>query len=102
MRPGQQIHFFGEPEMSQHESFAVVVQMGEGGSIAAVWKHDDKYDAKEAAQERAAETAGALFVVMEVVTAYMAKPVVNTVYLPYPTRSATPAATPVLPEAIDI
>ena len=79
--------------MNNDTRFAAVVEINDVGLIVNVWSHEDKYRARDAAQDKAKESPGTLFVVLEPDEAFRAEPVVRTVYLSYPVRPAKVAAT---------
>lgn len=74
--------------MSNEYRFGAVVEVDNAGTIVNVWSYEDKYKARDAAQDKAKESPGKLFVVMDVDEAFRAEPVVRNVYLSYPVRPA--------------
>lgn len=72
--------------MSNETRFAALVEINDVGLIVNVWSYEDKYKARDAAQDKAKESPGTLFVVLEPDEAFRAEPVVRNVYLSYPVR----------------
>ena len=87
--------------MSNETRFAVVVKRAENGLVLDVWAYEDKYAARDAAQDMAKANPAVLFVVMEPDEAYRAEPVVRTVYLSYPVHAVKQVA-PMFDESASI
>ena len=67
--------------MDNEVKFGAVVEINHLGLIVNVWQYEDKYKARDAAHDKAKESPGTLFVVMDTDVAYRAEPAVRTVYL---------------------
>ena len=79
--------------MTDETKFSAVVERSESGELINIWQYPDKWEARDAAQQKAKDFTGKLFVVMETDQAFRAEPVVQTVYLAYqPKAAAMPAA----------
>jgi hypothetical protein len=78
--------------VSNETKFGAVVEINDAGLIVNVWSYEDKYKARDAAHDKAKESPGTLFVVMDTDEAYRAEPVVRTVYLSFPARPAKTVA----------
>jgi len=87
--------------VSNETRFGAVVEIRDAGLIVNFWSYEDKYKARDAAHDKAKESPGTLFVVMDTDEAYRAEPVVRPVYLSFPVKPATtvaPSADPAFDE----
>lgn len=64
--------------MSNETKFWAVVEINDVGLIANLWSYEDKYKARDAARDKAKESPGTLFVVMDTDEAYRCLSVVSS------------------------